>query len=78
MNSFWQRGYGDPPPGTLIVIGFSREFVDANFQSCAYAGHNGNPYGLKSEESELHPEIFVCGAPRMSWPEFWSHFQYYG
>jgi len=78
VNSFWQRGYGDPPPGTLIVIGFSREFVDANFQSCAYAGHNANPYGLKNEESELRPDIFVCDAPRKSWPEFWSHFQYYG
>jgi len=78
VNSFWQRGYGDPPPGTLIVIGFSREFVEANFQSCAYAGHNANPYGLKNEESEYHPDIFVCGAPRKPWPEFWSHFQLYG
>jgi len=78
INSYWQRGYGDPPPGTLIVIGYSREFVDANFQSCAYAGHNANPYGLKNEESEYRPDIFVCGAPRKPWPEFWAHFQSYG
>jgi len=78
INSFWQRGYGDPPPGTLIVIGFSREFVDANFESCVYAGRNANPYGLKNEESEYHPDIFVCGAPRKPWPEFWLHLKYYG
>jgi hypothetical protein len=25
-NSFWARGYGDPSPETLIVIGFSQDF----------------------------------------------------
>lgn len=75
VNSYWQRGYGDPPPETLIVIGFSHGFVEENFQSCAYAGRNVNPYGLKNEESEFHQDIFVCGAPRKPWPEFWQQFR---
>ena len=26
-DTFWLRGYGDPPPETLIVVGYSREDV---------------------------------------------------
>src|SRR5260370_10145362 len=25
VNSFWERGYGDPPPEALIIVGFSIE-----------------------------------------------------
>jgi Dolichyl-phosphate-mannose-protein mannosyltransferase len=42
VNSFWQRGYGDPPPQTLIVIGLSRRFLDQHFESCRLAGHTWN------------------------------------
>jgi hypothetical protein len=38
MNSNWYRGYGDPPPETLIVLGEHREFLDQNFESCTLAG----------------------------------------
>jgi 4-amino-4-deoxy-L-arabinose transferase-like glycosyltransferase len=77
-NSAWFRGYGNPPPKTLIVVGLSREYVEKTFQSCRLAGHNGNPYGIKNEESEDHPDIFVCGQPRESWPQFWDDFQSFG
>jgi hypothetical protein len=40
--------------------------------------HNGNPYGVKNEESEDHPDIFVCGGPRKTWPEFWKDDQRFG
>src|ERR1019366_1315529 len=33
-NSFWAHGYGDPSPETVIVVGFSRKFVERNFTSC--------------------------------------------
>src|SRR5208337_2832343 len=33
MNSNWLRGYGDPPPQTLIVLGEHRDFVERNFES---------------------------------------------
>lgn len=58
-NSAWFRGYGNPPPKTLIVVGLSRDYVEKMFQSCRLAGHNGNPYGIKNEESQDHPDIFV-------------------
>jgi 4-amino-4-deoxy-L-arabinose transferase-like glycosyltransferase len=77
-NSAWFRGYGNPPPNVLIVLGESREDVERMFQTCRLAGHNGNPYGIKNEESQQHPDIFVCGPPREPWPQFWKDFQAYG
>ena len=77
-NSAWLRGYPAPPPATLIVVGFSREDADEAFTNCRLAGHNGNPYGIKNEESEDHPNIFVCGGPRLGWVEFWKENQWFG
>jgi hypothetical protein len=77
-NTAYLRGYPEPPPATLIVIGFSREGVDGMFTSCRLAGHNGNSLGVKNEESQDHPDIFVCGAPRVPWPEFWGEYQDFG
>jgi hypothetical protein len=76
-NVAWYRGYGDPPPQTLIVVGLSREYAEQNFESCRVAGHDGNPYGIKNEESDDHPDIYVSGAPRNGWPEFWKRFQWF-
>jgi len=78
INSNWQRGYGDPPPQALIVIGETREAADRNFESCRLAGHLWNRYGIKTDEMEWSPEIFVCGPPRLGWPEFWKQFRYFG
>lgn len=77
-NTAWYRGYGNPPPQTLIVLGQSREDADDMFQSCRPAGHDGNPYGIKNEESTDHPDIFVCGPPRQPWPQFWKDFRFFG
>ena len=78
VNSFWYRGYGDPPPKTVIVIGLSRRRMEEVFGPCRLAGHNQNQYGVKNEESEDHPDIWVCGPPKQGWPEFWKDFQYFG
>jgi hypothetical protein len=77
-NSAWLRGYPTPPPTTLIVVGVSREDVDRIFTGCRLAGHNVNPYGVKNEESQYHPDIFVCGGPRLPWPDFWKKYQGFG
>jgi hypothetical protein len=77
-NSAWLRGYPTAQPSTLIVLGFSQEAADKVFTACRLAGHNGNSEGVKNEESEYHPDIFVCGPPRMPWSEFWSTYQRYG
>jgi len=77
-NSAWLRGYPKPPPTTLIVVGFSQGYVERRFSGCRLAGHNGNSEGVQNEESEGHPDIFVCGPPRLPWPEFWKQFQGFG
>jgi hypothetical protein len=77
-NSAWLRGYPTPQPTTLIVVGFSRAGADKVFTACRLAGHNGNSEGIKNEESEYHPDIFLCGPPRVPWPEFWRTHQRYG
>jgi hypothetical protein len=77
-NSAWLRGYPMPPPTTLIVVGRSQDYVERTFSGCRLAGHNGNAAGVENEESESHPDIFVCGAPRLPWPEFWKQFQGFG
>jgi len=78
VNSWWAKGYGNPPPETLIVLGYSQRFRDRTFSSCVLAGHTPNPYGVENEETRDHPDIFVCRGMKQSWPEFWSDFQYYG
>jgi Dolichyl-phosphate-mannose-protein mannosyltransferase len=77
-NSYWLRGYGAPPPETLIVLGLSRAFVDRTFEECELAGHTSNRYGVANEETSAHPDIFVCRRLRQPWPEFWKHFRRYG
>jgi Dolichyl-phosphate-mannose-protein mannosyltransferase len=77
-NSAWLRGYPSPPPSTLIVIGARDNEVDQIFTGCRLAGHNGNSAGVENEESEYHPDIFVCGPLRKPWPEFWKDHQSFG
>jgi 4-amino-4-deoxy-L-arabinose transferase-like glycosyltransferase len=80
-NSAWLRGYPFPPPETLIVIGFSQESADEKFTSCRLAAHRGNPLPfpeLDNEESRDHQDIFLCGPPRLPWPQFWEQNQRYG
>jgi Dolichyl-phosphate-mannose-protein mannosyltransferase len=77
-NSSWLRGYPTPPPSTLIVIGFSQQDANEAFTACRLAGHNGNTQVVRNEESQDHPDIFVCGGPRMPWPEFWKEYQNFG
>ena len=78
VNSFWYRGYGDPPPQVVIVIGLSRKSMDRRFASCDLAAHTWNRFGIANEETTQHPDIFVCRGLRQSWPEFWQDFQYFG
>jgi 4-amino-4-deoxy-L-arabinose transferase-like glycosyltransferase len=77
-NSSWLRGYGDPPPETVIVLGMSRRWVNEHFAACELAGHTGNRYGVPNEETEDHPDIFVCRGLQQPWPEFWKNFRRFG
>jgi hypothetical protein len=77
MNSHWLRGYGDPPPETMIVVGMTREFAQSAFESCQIAGHVSNRFGIENSTIR-NTDIFVCRSLRQSWPRFWQGFQYYG
>ena len=78
VNSWWAKGYGNPPPETLIVLGYSEKWRQQTFSSCQLAGHTPNPYGIENEETGDHPDIYICRGLKRSWPEFWRDFQYYG
>lgn len=78
VNSYWMRGYGDPAPNTLIVVGLPRGFLQDHFDSCQVAAHTWNRYGVENEETLDHRSIFVCRGLRESWPVFWNSFRYYG
>jgi hypothetical protein len=78
IDSYWEHGYGNPPPETLIVVGLSRGFLERHFESCELVGHNTNSYGVLNEETKGHPDIFLCRRLREPWSEFWKKFQYFG
>jgi hypothetical protein len=75
-DTFWLRGYGDPPPETLIVIGYSREEVASAAEECEVAGTITNPYGVEND-LRYPPDIFVCRGLRISWPELWDRMKRY-
>jgi hypothetical protein len=78
VNSYWLRGYGNPPPETLIVIGFSRERAERFLATCDLAGQVTNRHGVENEETKFHPDIFVCRRPRQPWPDLWESLKSFG
>jgi len=77
VNSSWEHGFGDPPPETVILVGFREQFASMYFTSCRLAAHTWNSYGIDNEESFERPDIYVCGPPKDGWPAFWQSFQYF-
>jgi hypothetical protein len=78
MNSNWLRGYGNPPPQTVIAVGFKRKEVERIFAACEAAAQLSNPYGIVNQAIDDRNEVYVCRNIREPWPEFWKGFQYYG
>ncbi len=77
-NSEWLWGYPSTPPTTIIVLGLGPKLANSIFTGCRLAAHNGNSEGVRNEESMYHPDIFVCGSPRLSWPQVWKNHQDFG
>jgi hypothetical protein len=69
FDSYWQYGYGNPPPQTLIVLGFPTSFL-ANFQECTFIAPITMPFNIQNEETINHRSIYVCHNLRQPWPEF--------
>jgi Dolichyl-phosphate-mannose-protein mannosyltransferase len=77
-NTEWYWSYPTPPPTTIILLGNSRKRADELFTGCRLAGHNGSSQGVKNDESQYAPDIFVCGPPRLPWPVLWKKYQSFG
>jgi len=76
-NTHYLRGYGDPPPQTLIVIGMSRD-IERAFQSCELAGQLTNRYGIQNSAIGEYTNIFVCRHLRLPWADFWKQIRSFG
>jgi hypothetical protein len=64
------RGYPDPPPETLVVLGVSNAFAAAHFASCETKMTFNSPFGVDNEENG--GLIRVCRGLKEAWPEFWG------
>jgi hypothetical protein len=78
INSYYQRGYGNPPPETVIVLGFSGERLKEIFMEYKLAGQVTNRFGIGNEETSRHPDIFICRHPRLPWPQLWRTLRSFG
>jgi hypothetical protein len=76
INSYGERGYGDPPPETVIAIGIPREFLESRFASCRPAAQIRNRYSVVNR-SYLQG-VFVCRGLNEGWPKFWAELPWFG
>ena len=77
INSYWYRGYGDPPPRTVIVLGDDAEGIRDTPADCVLAGRVRIPHGVENEESG-HPDIYVCRNLRLDWAKAWPAMRSFG
>jgi 4-amino-4-deoxy-L-arabinose transferase-like glycosyltransferase len=77
FDSYWQYGYGNPPPQTLLVVGFDGSFL-ANFQGCTLLAPISVPFNIQNDEAVSHSSIYLCHNLRQPWRQFWKTFQYFG
>jgi hypothetical protein len=78
VNSLWLRGYGDPPPTQVIVLGYLQEEAGHYFAACSHAGTITNRFDVANEETTYNPEIWLCREPRLPWSELWPQLQRFG
>jgi len=76
-NSMWYRGYGNPEPQTVIVVGFDKKEAEHFFESCQFNGNVENTFNVKNEETTHHTGLYVCREPRQPWSEMWQKLQVY-
>lgn len=77
INSYWARGYGDPPPTTVIVLGDDAEGIADTPATCTLAGRVHIPHGVENEESG-HPDIYVCRGLKFDWAKAWRRMRSFG
>ena len=74
-NELWSRG--QPPEGSdvVVAVGYSPEWLDADFGSCEVAAQLDNGVGIPNEEQGL--PILVCRDPNRTWAELWPDLRHY-
>jgi 4-amino-4-deoxy-L-arabinose transferase-like glycosyltransferase len=77
-NSFYTRGYGNPPPSTVIVLGEEREAPEHACREVTLVGHTPNPLHVTNEETGDHPDIFLCRGIYRTWDDIWTSSHNYG
>jgi hypothetical protein len=76
-NSAWLHGYPQSQPTTNIVLGVGEDDREAQFTGCKLVATIPYPKEQYNEESN-HDKIYVCGPPRLPWPELWKIALSYG
>jgi 4-amino-4-deoxy-L-arabinose transferase-like glycosyltransferase len=77
FNSYWKLGYGNPPPQTLLVVGFGSDIL-SQFQDCTFVAFITTPSNIQNDETSSQSAIYICHNLVVPWSEFWAHFQYFG
>ncbi len=77
FDSYWQYGYGNPAPQTVLVVGFDASLL-ADFQDCTFIAQIRVPFNVQNDEATSHSSIYLCHNLRQPWPQFWKSFQYFG
>lgn len=75
-DTFYLRGYGNPPPEILIVVGVQRQYIDMFLDQCTVEGTTVNSYGVDNDLADP-PEIYLCRKVRLPWQEFWEKIKHY-
>lgn len=77
VNTMWLRGFSDPPPEQVIVLGFREAEALAFFNECSRVGEVTNRFGVENEET-AQPDIWLCRQPRLPWQELWPQMRRFG
>jgi 4-amino-4-deoxy-L-arabinose transferase-like glycosyltransferase len=75
-DTFYLRGYRNPPPETVITVGMDRSYLEQFFEQCAMAGTTTNSYGIDNDLANP-PGIYVCRKPYLPWDEIWKRIKHY-
>ncbi len=78
INSFWYRGPGDPALRDFIVIGATRQRLEETCGAVELVGHASNPWGVRNEETQQHPDIFLCRDLHPSLRDLWPKLRSFG
>ncbi len=78
VNTYWLRGTGDPAAQTIIINGSERKYWEPYCDSVELSGHTSNEANVSNEETQDHPDIFVCRGVRKPLSERWPSLPEFG